>query len=192
MDHQDQDTPFHLLFVCTGNTCRSPMAEVVARRLAERRGLSRLEVRSAGVAAIPGMEAAGGAIRVSRRRGLDLDQHRSRPLDPNLAAWADLILTMSPSHLAGVAAAGGGDHAAVITSFQSPESSEERPLSRSASVGVADPFGGPDELYEMTMDELERLVEGVLDRIASSLRSSEGPDSAAPGADQSTKQDRSP
>lgn len=172
MDRKDPDTPFHLLFVCTGNTCRSPMAEVVARKAAERRGLTRLEVRSAGVAAFPGMEAAGGAIRASRRRGLDLEGHRSRPLDPELVAWADLILTMSPSHLGGVVAAGGGDHAAVITNVQRvlPGPGEGSGDGPDPTGGVPDPFGGPDELYEVTMEELERLVDGVMDRIEASLQ----------------------
>ncbi|TVR63819.1 MAG: low molecular weight protein arginine phosphatase [Gemmatimonadales bacterium] len=169
MDRNEQDDkPFNLLFVCTGNTCRSPMAEALARSLARRRGLDRMTVKSAGVAALPGMEAAGGAVRAAERRGLKLHDHRSRPLDPELATWADLILTMSPNHLPAVVATGGGDRVAVITSFIGSlagpdEEHEGRGL---PSTGVPDPFGGPDELYELTMDELERLVDQVLDRLA--------------------------
>jgi len=169
MDRNEQATSsFNLLFVCTGNTCRSPMAEVLARSLAKRRGWEGVSVKSAGVAALPGMEATGGAVRAAQRKGLDLELHRSSPLDPELVTWADLILTMSPNHLAGVMATGGGDRVAVITSFTEPlaGSGDEEGVRDLRPTGVPDPFGGPDELYELTMVELERLVDRVMDRLA--------------------------
>jgi 2-C-methyl-D-erythritol 4-phosphate cytidylyltransferase len=154
-----------LLFVCTGNTCRSPMAELLTRAEADSRGWDRLEVRSAGVAAYPGAPASQGALDAARRRGMDLSPHRSAPLSEELLEWADLILTMSTSHLEVVHRAGCGDRAGLLSSFSRrgtlhPEREE---------AGVVDPFGGDAEAYEATWAELEELVSGLLDRLADSL-----------------------
>jgi protein-tyrosine phosphatase len=86
-----------LLFVCTGNTCRSPMAAVIARSEVARRGAS-VEVESAGTAAADGAPAMPEAIAAARERGLDLDAHRTKALTPALVESADHILVMTPEH----------------------------------------------------------------------------------------------
>src|SRR5690606_10441944 len=99
-----EPTTYNVLFVCTGNTCRSPMAEAIARRRFAEREWTHVDVASAGVAAGPGSPASSHAIILAADRGLDLTAHRSQPLSPELVEWADLILAMSASHLRGVAA----------------------------------------------------------------------------------------
>ena len=85
---------FRLLLVCTGNTCRSPMAQVIARRSVERRGWDGVEIRSAGVSAYRGGEASEGARVVAEWGELSLAEHMTTPLDPEserLARRADLV-----------------------------------------------------------------------------------------------------
>ncbi|MBB6669932.1 low molecular weight protein arginine phosphatase [Cohnella nanjingensis] len=85
-----------ILLVCTGNTCRSPMAEAMLRAQAARDGLP-LEVRSAGVAAASGMPISSHAAKTLRQRNVALPGHAT-PLTGSEVAWADVILTMTGSH----------------------------------------------------------------------------------------------
>ncbi len=94
------------MFVCSGNTCRSPMAEALCKRmLAETLGDqvdkladAGIEVISAGVAAANGMPASANAIEAVRRAGMDLSGHRSRLVTADLVRQADTILTMCQHH----------------------------------------------------------------------------------------------
>lgn len=136
------------------------MAEAIARRSVARRGWSGVEVRSAGVATVNGGPASEGAERAADRHGLDLSAHRSSVLGPEGVAWADLVLTMSPGHLARVAGAGGGAKAALLGAFAAGGDPS------AAAPTVPDPFGGSDADYEATFTLLEELVEKALDRLA--------------------------
>ncbi|MBT2288246.1 low molecular weight protein arginine phosphatase [Paenibacillus albidus] len=86
----------HILIVCTGNTCRSPMAEGLLRKLALERGID-LEVRSAGVSAIPGTTISRHAAAILREEGID-DQVKSSQVTGQTIAWADLVLTLTGGH----------------------------------------------------------------------------------------------
>ncbi|MCM3628034.1 low molecular weight protein arginine phosphatase [Paenibacillus glycanilyticus] len=89
-----------ILFVCTGNTCRSPMAEAMLRTMARQKGIS-LEVRSAGVSTIDGLPISTHAATTLRGKNVE---HRasSRALSGEAVAWADLILTMTAAHKRGL------------------------------------------------------------------------------------------
>src|SRR5262245_37457115 len=87
-----------VLFICTGNTCRSPMAAGYLRKLLEERSLKDIDVRSAGVMTTTGLLASQEAIQVMDAEEVDLRRHRSSPLTPELIRKADLILAMSPFH----------------------------------------------------------------------------------------------
>lgn len=151
-------TTFNLVFVCTGNTCRSPLAEALARRELERRGWRHVEVVSAGLAADDGRPASRGALAVAERSGLELAGHRSRALTPEMVEWADLVLAMSPSHVHALERGGAGDKVALLGDFAAGEGGEGAP--------VRDPFGGDEAAYEATLRELEPLVSAVFDRLA--------------------------
>lgn len=86
-----------ILLVCTGNTCRSPMAEALFRRMAEKKGVP-VEVASAGVAALAGQPMSKHAADVLKDRGIPVGTFRSKEVDAGLVSWADLILTMTAQH----------------------------------------------------------------------------------------------
>lgn len=86
----------HILFVCTGNTCRSPMAEGLLRKLAKDRGIE-LEVRSAGVSAISGTSISRHAAAILQDEGIH-DQMLSSQISAESVSWADLVLTLTGAH----------------------------------------------------------------------------------------------
>ena len=153
------DNSFRLLFVCTGNTCRSPMAEVIARSEIKERGWDGFEVRSAGIGAFDGDIASGGALRAVVEHNLDLSGHRATLLTREVANWANLILVMSATHFMSVTELGAGEVSSLMTSFAD---------GREGGVmleSVPDPAGGTEEEYSETFELIRDLVEKVLQRI---------------------------
>jgi protein-tyrosine-phosphatase len=90
---------FKVLFVCTGNSCRSPMAEGILKKMLKENEFDNFEVSSAGISTLDGAPASLFAMEVSKARGVDLSQHRSRQLNKQILKKTDLILAMSDEHL---------------------------------------------------------------------------------------------
>jgi protein-tyrosine-phosphatase len=147
----------NVLFVCTGNTCRSPLAEVLARKAAKERGLADFTASSAGTNAWDGSPASDGALLVGIERQLDIGAHRARKLSRDMVAEADLVLVMSPAHLEAVRQLGGAGKVHLIDEYAS---------NGMTSGGVNDPFGGDLDGYREAADALENSIEGMFDRLA--------------------------
>jgi protein-tyrosine-phosphatase len=168
-DMNSKEKTSNILFVCSGNTCRSPMAEVLARQAAADLGLDSLEIRSAGTHAAWGTPASGGARRTVRLHQLSLEGHSSTHLSPELLAWADLVLTMGPGHLLQVQMLGAGEKAALLGAFAHGHDPGEE-VDGEVEFAVPDPFGASDELYEVTYQKLERYVLAAMKRVAEGLQ----------------------
>jgi len=141
-----------ILFVCSGNTCRSPLAEVIAREVLGPGWV----VSSAGSAAMEGMPASEYSVEIAAKNGLDLSDHRSRPLSPSLIDESDLIVTMGVSHRAAVGIADGNalDHTFLLSDFCEEFDGD-----------VPDPIGGDIGMYEGTYDMIRRCIESMAKRL---------------------------
>lgn len=141
-----------IVLVCTGNTCRSPMAATLLQeRVRQRYGdAEAIQVMSAGVAAASGSVASPQAVDVMTERGLDLSQHCSRPLDDAVMNVADLILTMTRGHRAAILAAWPEMHDRVFT------------LRRDGG-DISDPVGMPLDVYQACAHQIEEELAQWMD-----------------------------
>jgi protein-tyrosine-phosphatase len=147
----------NVLLVCTGNICRSPLAEALLVRTLKQRGIERIAVTSAGTGAWDGAPASEGAYLVGLERGLDLSGHRARLLTRELVDQANLILTMARHHRARVDELGGAGRVFVLGEYAGRDGE---------AAEVSDPFGGDLEVYRATCAELEGLVATIAERLA--------------------------
>lgn len=141
-----------ILFVCTGNTCRSPMAEVILKH----KQLDNVDVRSAGIYAMPNAEMSAHAQQVLYEANMT-HQHLATQLSITEMEWADLILTMTTAH-----------KDTIIANFSNAEQKVftlKEYTSEVSGGNVVDPYGGSIGIYKETFAELTTLVERLVQKI---------------------------
>lgn len=149
-----------ILLVCTGNTCRSPMAAALMRKkIADRFGGQGdaadsvpISVASAGISASPGDPASTGARNAIRSYGMSLDRHQSTQIHSYMVEQADLVLVM------------GHRHRNVLCS-QWPEYSDKVFLLAGDESEISDPFGGPNEVYQHCAKQIDRHTSSWVERL---------------------------
>jgi len=145
-----------VLLICSGNTCRSPMAETLLADKINQHGLAdRIKVLSAGLYVSGENSASAGALAAMARRGLDLTSHRSRQLMPEYVQAADLVLTMTGAHKRMVVATVPEAAKKVYTIAEFAE----------ADSDVLDPFGSSNEIYEKCATDISELLDNAWGKI---------------------------
>ena len=133
-----------ILFVCTGNTCRSPMAACMLRAALPKGGC---EVLSAGTYALSGAPASGGAFRAMQRRGLSLEGHKSQAVTLALLESCDLVIGLSSSHI-------------MQLRMMYPDC--QTPMIAFDDPPVSDPYGGDDAAYERAANDIQRQLPALI------------------------------
>lgn len=141
----------NILFVCTGNTCRSPMAAGIMNQIALERGLD-IRIESAGIFAREGEPASTEAVLAVKKYNVDLLGHHAQPINTELIEKSDLILTMTPAHK-------------MVFAQTAPEKTFTLCEYAGIKGDIADPFGGDIEEYEACAEQICHALLKVADRI---------------------------
>jgi protein-tyrosine-phosphatase len=143
-----------VLFLCTGNTCRSPLAAALAKRVFADTGV---RFESAGLQAVPGQPASPGSQAVARANGADLGGHLSRPLSRELLAQVDWVIGMTRTQVALFKRQFGRDYSGKIGLLGLPAADFARHRTRPGEE-VGDPYGGAPDAYAAMGRQVARLL----------------------------------
>lgn len=154
----------NILFVCTGNTCRSPMAEGIFKSMLEERNIESMNISSAGISAFETESANQKAINTLIKDGINIKEHKARQISSEIIKDSDLILTMTSSHkniiLSSIPELSNKiytlkEYAYLINN--------ENVIGR--NLDIADPFGGDYNIYERCALEIKTYLEKIINNI---------------------------
>ncbi len=140
-------TKMHITFVCTGNTCRSPMAQGIFNRIIKERNLTDITCSSCGIYAYSGDSATENAVRAAAALGADISSHRSRAFSPYISDETDLFVCMTKSHAAAIKSVSPDKNVYVL------------------GDGISDPYGGDFETYLTCANQIGQALEILTDLI---------------------------
>jgi len=154
----------NILFVCTGNTCRSSMAEGIFKYLLEKSNIEDISVSSAGISVFEGEASNKKAIDALIKKGIDIRDHKARQLTKNIVEESDLILTMTESHKAMIlnAVAGCSDRVYTLKEFACIINGEN---AKGRNLDIADPFGLDYNSYERSAEEIKEQLNKIIKNI---------------------------
>lgn len=144
-----------ILFVCTANICRSPMAETILKERLRNSGMTDISVSSAGLMDMKGGRAREEALSIIEKLGVDISHHRSRHLTGEMVTDADLILVMEGEH-----------RDKIVSSY--PESAGKVFLlskfgnEKGVAMDIADPYGGTVFNYRVALKEITFYIDGLM------------------------------
>lgn len=146
----------NFLFVCTGNTCRSAMAEALAKKLLSDAGIRDITVSSCGTAVAPTYMVPPIVVALMKAEGIDITQHRPEQLTLKLIQNADIILGMDDYHKQYISSLAPGEKSKVFLLKEY--------IGETSNLNILDPMGHTDEFYSKTKDELKYYIVKLIER----------------------------
>ncbi|MEW5875877.1 MAG: hypothetical protein AB1752_11940 [Candidatus Zixiibacteriota bacterium] len=161
-----QREPFRVLFVCTGNTCRSPMAEGILRRMLADRGdsLPPIDVRSAGTGAMTGAPATAASREVAAQNRVDLHEHKSQRATRKLLQQSDLVFGLAAEHVEYALKEGARPETVFLL-----RAFPERPANWQ-DLSIIDPIGQQDSVYQSVFFQIDEAIHQALPEIIARAR----------------------